>query len=137
MIRYYATAGEDPNNTRTLKLAPTGMAAYHIGGNTIYSALNVNLNRSNLKPLTSDVLNSLQVKHMNLKVVFIDEISMVGYELFKKLEQRLWEIMGSPKPFGNLHITAIGDFYQLAPVQDIPLYTLPKKEYNTLATHLF
>ena len=74
---------------------------------------------------------------MNLKVVLIDEISMEGYELFEKLEQRLQEVVGSPKPFGNLHIIAIADFYQLAPVQDTPLYTLPKKEYNTLATHLF
>ena len=39
IIRYYATAGEDPNDARTLKLAPTRMAAYHIGGNTIHSAL--------------------------------------------------------------------------------------------------
>ena len=68
---------------------------------------------------------------MNLKAIFIDEISMVGYELFKKLEQRLWEIMGSPKPFGNLHIIAIDDFYQLVPVHDTPLYTLPKKGCNT------
>ena len=74
---------------------------------------------------------------MNPKAVFIDEISMVGYELLKKLEQRLWEIMGSPKPFGNLYIIAIGDFYQLAPVQDTPLCMLPKKGYNTVATHLF
>ena len=96
------------------------MAAYHIGGNTIHNALNVN--GSNLTPLTSDVLNSLWVKHMNLKVVFIDEISVVGYELFKKLEQRLCEIMGSPKPFGNLYIIAVGDFYHLAPVQDTLLY---------------
>ena len=74
---------------------------------------------------------------MKLKVVFIDEIAMIGYELFKKQEQRLQEIMESPKSFGKLHIIAIGDFYQLAPVQDTPLYTLPKKGYNTLATNLF
>ena len=69
---------------RTLKLAPAWMAAYHIGGNTMHSALYIN--RNNLKSLTSDVLNYSWVKHMNLKVVFIDEISMVGCELFKKLE---------------------------------------------------
>ena len=62
---------------------------------------------------------------------------MVGYELFKKLEQRLQEIMGSPKRCGNLLIIAIGGFYQLVPVQDTPLYKPPKKGYNTLATHLF
>ena len=74
---------------------------------------------------------------MYLRIVFIDEISMVGYDLFKKLEQRLREIMGSSKPFGRLHIIAIGDFYQLAPVQDTPLYRMLKKGYETLATHLF
>ena len=47
---------------------------------------------------------------------------MVGYSLFKKLEQHLRKIMGSSYPFGSLHIVTIGDFYQLGPIEDTSLY---------------
>ena len=32
-------------------LAPTGMAAYHINGNTIHSSLHINTNKKELAPL--------------------------------------------------------------------------------------
>lgn len=137
VIRYYIKAGENPDHKKTLKVAPTGMAAYHIGGNTIHSALYININRCEMTTLTLPVKNSLQAKYGHLQMVFIDEISMVGYEIFKKLEKRLRVIMDNDAPFGGLHIIAIGDFYQLPAVQDTPLYRMPKDGYDTLATHLF
>ena len=69
---------------------------------------------------------------MKLKVVFIDEVSMVGYKLFKKIEKQLRDIMGSSTPFGNLHVIVIGDFYQLPAVEDTPLYKIPKKAMTLL-----
>ena len=63
------------------------MAAYEIGGNTIHSGLHIGVNCDDLTTLTADEQNTLQVKYMKLKVVFIDEISMVGYKLFKKIEK--------------------------------------------------
>ena len=62
---------------------------------------------------------------------------MVGYSLFKKLEQHLHNIMGSSYPFGGLHTVTIEDFYQLAPVEDMPLYKSPRHGYDILASHLF
>ena len=70
-------------------------------------------------------------------MIFIDEISMVGYSLFKKLEQHLCGIMGSSYPFCGSHIVTIGDFYQLAPVEDTPLYKSPRHGYGILALHVF
>ena len=38
-------------------LAPTGMAAYHINGNTIHSGLHININKKELAPLNDSELN--------------------------------------------------------------------------------
>ena len=87
------------------------MAAYLIGGNRIHSGLHININWNTLVPLSVSVLITLQVKYVNLEMIFLDEISMVGYSLFKKLKQCLHEIMGSSYPFDGLHIVTIGEFY--------------------------
>ena len=64
-----------------------------------------------------------------MKYVWLDS-------LLKKLEQHLHEIMESSYPFGGLLIVTIGDFYQLVPVEDMPLYKSPRHGYDILAPHL-
>ena len=59
IIRYYAAAKGDPNETTTLKIAPTGMAAYQIGGNTIHCGLHIGINHDDLTALTADEQNTL------------------------------------------------------------------------------
>ena len=56
----------------------------------------------------------------------IDEISMVGYNMFNAVDQRLRQIMGVNKPFGNLNVITFGDFRQLPPVGDAPIFQIPK-----------
>ncbi|KAJ8017841.1 ATP-dependent DNA helicase PIF1 [Holothuria leucospilota] len=99
-------------------MAPTGKAAYGIKGTTIHCALQIPANQglSNYKALTADKLNSLQVKYHNLKIIFIDDISMVGHRMFRYIDQRLQQIMGSKKVFGGVSIIAVGDLFQIKPV---------------------
>ena len=88
--------GEDQYIITTQQLVPTGMAAYIIGGNTIHSGLHININQNTLVPLSASVLNTLQVKYVNLKMIFIDEISIVGYSLFKNwnsIYKKLWNLV--------------------------------------------
>ena len=56
-----------------------------------------------------------------MKVIFIDEISMVGSGMFNFLDLRLQKIMGTKKTFGALSIITVGDLFKLKPVfyQDI------------------
>ena len=98
-------------------LAPTGIAAYHVKGNTLHSGLHININTKELSSLNGDALARLQQKYINVKVLFL-EVSMIGRELMKKVNKRLQHIFGTTSIFGNLHVIAIGDFYQMAPVQD-------------------
>ena len=101
------------NETKVLMLAPTGKAAYNIKGNTIHSALAIPACQSlkNYKSLDSSRLNTLRSQIGRLKLIFIDEISMVGNTMFTvQIYNRLKDIKGSSLPFGGVSIVAIGDF---------------------------
>ena len=73
-------------------LAPTGKVAYTIEGNTVHSVLAVPANQSlqNYKQLDSSRLNTLRSQFGGIKLIFVDEISMVGYSMFQiQLNNRL------------------------------------------------
>ena len=118
-------------------LAPTGMAAYHINGNTIHSGLHININKKELAPLNDSELNMLRSKYHKTIAVMYEEVSMVGRDLFKKSEKRLRQIMGTTKPFGGLHVIAIGDFFQMAPVKDSYIFKDEPSRYGPLAVNLW
>ena len=68
--------------------------------------------------MSADELNTFRIKYRNLKVVIIDEISMVGRRTFYLIDTRLQQLTGVRAPFGGLSVIAVGDFYQLKPVGD-------------------
>lgn len=85
-------------------LAPTRKAANNINGNTIYSALAVPASQSlkNYKSVDSSRLNTLRCQIGGVKLIFLDEISMVGNGMFNiQIYNRLKDIKGSSKPFGG------------------------------------
>ena len=107
-------AGENPDNIKVLKVAPTGKAAYNIKGNTIHSAFQTPPNRGfEYCCLDSDRLNTIRSKLRNLKVIFIDEISMVGNGMFNFLNLRLQQILRTKSPFGGVSLITVGDLFQL------------------------
>jgi DNA replication protein DnaC len=54
--------------------------------------------------LTSEKLNTLQSKLRSVQLLIIDEIPMVGNEMFSFIHQRLQQIMGSIKLFGGISV---------------------------------
>ena len=117
LIRYLnSIPGENPDEVKVLKVAPTGKAAYNIGGNTLHSAFKIPANRGfEYCTLDRDRLNTIRAKLSKLEVIFIDEISMVGSGMFKFLNLRLQQIMGTQKPFGGVSLVTVGDLFQLKP----------------------
>jgi len=87
-------------------VAPTGIAAVNIGGQTIHSFFELSRNLSKLNELTFPKKKLIS----NTDLIIIDEISMVSRNLFDALNKRLIEA----KFRGKLLI--VGDFYQLPPV---------------------
>lgn len=111
--------GENPDEVKVLICASIGKAAFNVGGCTIHSAFNIPADQGfHFKPLDMQQLSTYQTKFRCLKVLFIDEISMVGKKMFNFINQRLQEMMGCLEPFGGVSVISFGDLFQLKPVMD-------------------
>ena len=108
-----------PHDILSLICAPTGTAAFNISGMTIHSTFLIPIAMKQYRNIGADTLNTLRNKLNNLKVIIIDEISMVGSHLLYHIHRRLEEIKGSDgqgSTFGDITMIAVGDLYKLPPV---------------------
>ena len=94
-----------------------GFAAFNISGQTICSTFHKKMYQGT-NHLSADELNTFRIKYRNLKIVIIDEISMVGNRTLNFISTRLQQLMGTKEVFGGLSVIAVGDLYQLKPVGD-------------------
>lgn len=97
-------------------LAPTGVAALNIQGETIHSFFGfqpgVTIDEAKLVARRSQSKDLYKSIH----TLIIDEISMVRADLLDCVDVFLKKVMDNPKPFGGIRIIFIGDLYQLPPV---------------------
>ncbi len=95
-------------------LAPTGLAAVNVGGQTIHSFFGFppRLVRS------EDIKRSRNGRVMRkLKLIIIDEVSMVRSDLMWAIDQSLRVNRGRPREaFGGVRLMLFGDLHQLPPV---------------------
>jgi len=105
-------------------VAPTGVAAFNIEGTTIHSLLSLPT-RGEFKDLEGEQLNRLQESLEIMQYLVIDEMSMLGRKLFGQIDRRLRQIFphNSSQTLGGRSCLLFGDFAQLPPVMDLPLYT--------------
>lgn len=68
-------------------------------------------------------LDTMRCKYHYVKVIFIDEISMVGSGMFNFINLRLQEIRKCTKPIRGISVVAVGDLFQLKPVMDSWIFT--------------
>ena len=139
LVRYLnSIPGENPDQIKVLKVAPTGKAAFNIKGNTLHSALKIPANRGfEYCTLDADRLNTIRAQLRSLKIIFIDEISMVGNGMFNFLNLRLQQIFGTNIVFGGVSVIAVGDLFQLKPVFDKWIFENGNDCYNALATNIW
>jgi len=99
-------------------VAPTGLSASHIKGQTIHSFFGIGI-REIVDNAFIEVLlrrRYLKSRFKSVEVLIIDEISMVSPELFSSMDRVLQAFKNSPKPFGGVQVIASGDFFQLPPI---------------------
>lgn len=106
--------------------APTGKIAVAIDGTTVDTGLKISL--SKLLPPSMETAQQYRCSFEYVKVLIVDEISMIGAELLNQIDLRLKQITGNfDNNFGGLDIILIGDLRQLPPVRATPIYKQPKR----------
>ena len=100
-------------------VAPTGIAASHLKGQTIHSFFALGIRDTVVDNGYVEFLldkSYLKSRFSKLKVLIIDEISMVSPEIFASMDKVLRAFKNSPEPFGGVQVVISGDFFQLPPV---------------------
>lgn len=99
-------------------VAPTGIAASHLKGQTIHSFFALGLRDKVDNYYVESLLkkNYLRKRFDKLKVLIIDEVSMVSPEIFSSMDRVLTAFKKSYEPFGGVQVVISGDFFQLPPV---------------------
>jgi hypothetical protein len=109
-------------------LAPTGVAAMNAGGMTIHSFFQLPFS-TYIKPGANGAVSKyMLLKNLrfsedkielikNLKLIIIDEISMVRADVVDAIDDILRHVRNKPnEPFGGAQMLFIGDLFQLPPV---------------------
>lgn len=98
--------------------ASTGIAATHVGGQTIHSWSGLGI-RNSLTAYDLDALTEKQPlykKWNGVKVLIIDEVSMLSAQFLDMLGALGKEMRRDGRPFGGLQVIFSGDFFQLPPI---------------------
>lgn len=95
-------------------LAPTGIAALNVGGQTIHSFFRFPPGEINPKSIKFDYMREDLFEQ--LEMVIIDEVSMVRSDLMNGIDVSLRMNTGNDIPFGGVQMVFIGDMFQLPPV---------------------
>lgn len=102
---------------RVAVAAMTGIAATHIGGSTLNSALGLGV------PTTARDFRTMFSSRKRLReyeVLILDESSMCSADMFDRIEEMLRSIRGGVRPAGGLQIVLTGDMFQLPPIETAP-----------------
>lgn len=97
-------------------LAPTGVAAINVAGQTIHSFFSFH------PGITEEEVRKMAGRwrdkniFLKLQLIIIDEISMVRADLLDFIDIFLRTIRKNDEPFGGVQIAMFGDLFQLPPV---------------------
>lgn len=120
LVNFIKTKCDIPN---TVVLAPTGVAALNVGGQTIHSFFRFPFQVIDENALADQRPNRLWKK---VELIVIDEVSMVRADILDGIDIILRKAQNASLPFGGCKVLLVGDFFQLPPV-------IPMQEQAVLA----
>ena len=109
--RHIKALGQTADQPSIQITATTGKAGCQIDGTTVHSAFILPCN-VDLIPC-SETISKLQKKYRHLKILVIDEISMLEFHTLKNLNIQLQHIFDNKEPFGGVSLLFSGDLLQL------------------------
>jgi ATP-dependent DNA helicase PIF1 len=97
----------------------TGTSAILINGTTLHSYLGLGTGKQTAEQIASNILSNFFLKKRweRLRILIIDEISMLSGEFFDKLETVARIVRYTDEPFGGIQLILSGDFCQLPPIE--------------------
>lgn len=96
-------------------LAPTGIAAVNVGGQTMHSFFGFPLQA--IGPATSFIFPSDKLMLLKeVDTIIVDEVSMVRSDMVDGMDRYLRIALETNMPFGGKQIVFVGDMFQLPPV---------------------
>lgn len=98
--------------------ASTGIAATHIGGNTIHSWSGLGIRDSLTEKDLAILANNSKLirRYLATDVLVIDEVSMLHGNRLDMINQVAKLLRESDAPFGGMQIILVGDLFQLPPI---------------------
>ena len=104
----------DQETQKLAIIAPSNTAAININGSTVHTFLGLPSGYEHKDCFTTS--KAIKDKILALRVLVIDEISMISAKQMEAISKVLQTILGNDKPFGNLPLILVGDVFQLQAV---------------------
>ena len=121
-----AKEGDDPECPYIVKTAFTGTAASNIEGQTLHTSFGFTFDNKHYS-LSDKKRDEKRIMFKNLKLIIIDEVSMVKSDMIYQLDLKLQELKERVGvPFGGVAILDLGDMLQLRPVMGAFAFEKPK-----------
>jgi ATP-dependent exoDNAse (exonuclease V) alpha subunit len=96
--------------------ATTGLAATHLGGNTIHSWSGIGVRDELHKDFADHLLKGRRDIIASTNVLVIDEISMMHDFRLDMVDKVARTVREDERPFGGIQVILCGDFFQLPPI---------------------
>jgi hypothetical protein len=117
---------------KAVVLAPTGVAAVNVGGQTIHSFFRFKPHVTPASIRKKKTVKDKPTIYNRLKTIVIDEVSMVRADLLDCVDKFLrFNGPDAKRPFGGVQMIFIGDLYQLPPVVSGPEKEIFRGHYRT------
>ncbi|QKX05407.1 AAA family ATPase [Aquimarina sp. TRL1] len=104
------------NDSSIIVLAPTGIAAINVNGETIHSFFKLKPGYEFDEAMHVRINNNMISQYAAIHTIIIDEISMVRADILDAVDIFLQRIRNTSEPFGGIRMIFFGDLFQLPPV---------------------
>lgn len=121
---------------RFVVLAPTGVAAMNVGGQTIHSFFGLSFGVQG--PNNYGSIDKDRIELLNkIDTIIIDEVSMVRCDMVDVIDRMLRRHRNDPHPFGGVQVVFVGDLFQLPPVINMADKALLRKFYKSTGYYFY
>ena len=114
--------------------APDGLAAFNVGGLTIHRLFQLPIEHEGQTagywPLHKSSHRVMKIKLCHVKLIIIDEISMVSSLNLAYIHLRLKELFGGDELFGSRNMLFVGDILLLQPVSGSAVFEIIPKKHS-------